>query len=95
MAMNASGHYDNLPDESPSKDKRKYSTRDLNGSYILACRGEESLENTAVEPLSPISNKSREKVCFEPKGETKVLLSDVGVSIHVKIFMLSFLIRSV
>ncbi|XP_063434824.1 uncharacterized protein LOC134716049 isoform X2 [Mytilus trossulus] len=61
--MNLSG-YDNLPDESPigQRHKRKDSTRELNGSYILACRGEESLETSGFDPLSPVSSKGRPKV---------------------------------
>jgi hypothetical protein len=53
--MNTSG-YDNLPDDSTpvEKQKKKDSTRDLNGSYILACRGEESLENSDSDAHSHV-----------------------------------------
>ncbi|XP_071169380.1 uncharacterized protein [Mytilus edulis] len=61
--MNISG-YDNLQDESPHehRHKRKDSTRELNGSYILACRGEESLETSGFDPNSPVFSKGRPKV---------------------------------
>lgn len=75
--MNISG-YDNLPDESPPehKHKRKDSTRELNGSYILACRGEESLETSGFDPMSPMSSKGNPKVYKDLTVYSSIALDD-------------------
>ncbi|CAC5406558.1 MARCH2 [Mytilus coruscus] len=75
--MNISG-YDNLPDESPPehKHKRKDSTRELNGSYILACRGEESLETSGFDPMSPVSSKGNPKVYKDLTVYSSIALDD-------------------
>lgn len=82
--MNISG-YDNLQDESPHehRHKRKDSTRELNGSYILACRGEESLETSGFDPNSPVSSKGRPKVCVSLT--TKAIITDRRQALYVSI----------